>query len=452
MDAEAKRTSINFQKQIPVLGEFDVIVCGGGPAGLGAAIASARNGAKTLIVESSNCLGGTWTNRIMTQYIVDPGMNGGIYRELRDRMEKSGGLRFETFVFSLGDKPTAPEQTTNFDPETAKYVTQQMVEESGAEILFHSFVESAFCEDKTIMGIIVAGKGGLGALKARVVIDATGDGDVAASAGAPFEKGRKKDGRMQGITLRSRIGGVNNLPDTDWKKINVILEQERKSGVVNMPWYITRWLDAGAEGVHGERTFNLDMVTELDATDRFQLTKAEIEGRKRVWEMLSFVKRHVPGWEKAYLIQTGSYLGVRETRRIIGEYVLTKDDVLTGKKFADGICRATHTIDLHDPENAEESAIDLEKYVRTHSCPKGDWYEIPYRCLVPKGVDGLLVAGRCISSDREANGSLRMSGTCMNLGQAAGTAAAMAIKNNLKPSQINGAKLRELLTKSGMDL
>jgi len=452
MRTENEKTSINFQKQIPILGEFDVIVCGGGPAGVGAAIASARNGAKTLIVESSNCLGGTWTNRVMTQYIIDLGMNGGIYKELRDRMEKSGGLHVETFVFSLGDKPGTPEQTTNFDPETAKYVAQLMVEESGADILFHSFVESTRCEGAAVGGIVVAGKGGLGLLRAKVVIDATGDGDAAASAGAPFEKGRKQDGRMQGITLRSRIGGVNNLPDTNWKKINAILEEERKKGVVNMPWYTTRWLDAGGEGVHGERTFNLDMVTEIDATDRFQLTKAEIEGRKRVWEMLSFVRRHVPGWKNAYLIQTGSYIGVRETRRIIGEYVLTKADVLAGRKFADGICRAAHTIDLHDPANAEESTFDLEKYVRTHSCPKGDWYEIPYRCLIPKGVEGLLAAGRCISSDREANGSLRMSGTCMNLGQAAGTAAAMAIRENLKPSQINGANVRELLIKSGADL
>ncbi|MBU0716173.1 MAG: FAD-dependent oxidoreductase [Verrucomicrobia bacterium] len=426
--------SINFQKQIPVLGAYDVIVCGGGPAGLGAAIASARHGAETLVVENSNCLGGSWTNRLVTEYAIRAGMNGGIFKELRNEIEKLGGIHIDPYW-----------HVPIFDPEIAKYVAQRMVEDSGAAMLFHTFIESAFCEGNTVKGIIVTGKGGMGLLRAKVVIDATGDGDVAASANVPFEKGRKKDGRMQGITLRSRIGGVNNLPDTNWKKINEILEQERKKGIVNIPSYVTKWLDAGAEGVHGERTFNLDMVTEIDATDRFQLTKAEMEGRKRLWELLLFARRHIPGWEKCYLIQTGSYIGVRETRRIIGEYVLTKADVLAGRKFADGISRSSHPIDTHDPENAEESAVDLEKYVRTHSCPKGDWYEIPYRCLVPKGVEGLLVAGRCISSDRESNGSLRIAGTCMNLGQAAGTAAAMAVKKKILPREVDGSKLRGIL-------
>ena len=432
------------EEKIPVAKEVDVIVAGGGPAGLAAGLASARNGAQALIVERFNCLGGMGTNGLVTEFSKTASANGGIFKELCNNMKKLGGLRWGDAGFES--------VLAIFDPEAYKYAAQLMCESSGVNLIFHTFIESAYCEDNVVKGIIISGKSGRQLLRAKIVIDATGDGDVAASAGAHYEKGRDKDGRMQGLTLRPRIGGVVINKDINWKKINEIFERERLNGTINFPWYVTKWLDQGAEGVHGERTVNLDMVTEVDATDSLQLTRAEIEARKRVWEFVFFARKHIPGWEKCYLIDTAMHIGVRETRRIMGEYILTKKDVLSGCKFEDGISKGSFPADLHDPEVAEHAAINLAEHVKANSCPEGDWYEIPYRCLVPKGMDGLLVAGRCISSDREANGSMRIMSICMNTGQAAGTAAAMAIKENLNPSKLNGVKLKETLIKSGTDL
>lgn len=432
------------EEKIPVATGVDVVVCGGGTAGLAAGIAAARNGVQVLIIDQFNCLGGTATSGLLNEYPKVAGSNGGIFKELCDNMKKLGGLRW-------GD-PGFESVLAIFDPEVFKYTAQLMCEKAGVDILFHTFIESAYCENNRIKGIIVCNKNGRQIINAKIIIDATGDGDVAVSAGASYEKGDKKSGRMQGLTLRSRIGGATVKKDTNWKNICDVFEQERIKGRVKFPWYITKWLDQGAKGVYAERTVNLDMVTNIDATDSLQLTKAELEARKRIWEFIFFARKHIPGWGKCYLIDTAMHIGVRETRRIIGEYVLTKADVLSGRKFEDGISKGSFPVDLHDPEVSEHAAINLAEHTKTNSCPKGDWYEIPYRCLIPKGIEGVLVAGRCISSTREANGSVRIRCTCTNVGQAAGIAASMAIKENLELSQLSGIKLRESLIKSGADL
>lgn len=401
-------------------------------AGFFAAVAAARKGAKTLVVERFNSLGGTAANGTMGLG-YDSGKNGGIFKELLENMKQMTG------------------RAGNFDPELIKYATLLMAESSGVEILLDAFIESAVCENKNIEGVTVFAKGGKLLLKAKVIIDATGDADVAASAGVPFEKGGI-DGRMQAITLRSRIAGVKNIKVDDWSKITDILEGERKKGRVNIPDYIVKFIDVGAESAYGLRTFNQDMVAGIDATDPWQLSRAEIEARKRVWELVAFARKYFPGWGNCYLLETASLLGIRETRRISGEYALTRDDVLTGRKFQDGISRASHFLDLHDPEGFSVEPGNFVQYMKTLSCPEGDWYEIPYRCLVPQKIDALLIAGRCVSSDREANGSLRLMPTCASMGQAAGTAAALSVKENTVPRKIDGSRLRALLIKDGMNL
>ncbi|MFC1461141.1 FAD-dependent oxidoreductase, partial [Verrucomicrobiota bacterium] len=362
------------------------------------------------------------------------GMNGGICRELRERMETSGGMK-----------------GLLFDPETFKYVSQLMSEESGLKLLFHTFVESALVEGNEIKGIFVVNKGGRQLLRSRIVIDATGDGDVAASAGAPYEKGRKGDGRMQALTLRSRIGGVDDQPGADWRQIQQVLDKERKNGTVSMPDYIIRYFGAGMAGIKGDRTFNMDMITGADATDPWQLTEAELKARKCVWELIDFARAHIPGWANCYLIDTAVHIGIRETRRLSGRYVLTKEDVLQARKFEDGIARTSFWLDLHDAE-AFSYPGGYSEYIKKVSLPKGEWYEIPYRCLVPREIEALLVCGRCISSDREANGSLRIMPTCMNTGEAAGTAAAMSVKGDLPLSKISGPEVRDALIQSGAEL
>lgn len=194
------------------------------------------------------------------------------------------------------------------------------------------------------------------------------------------------------------------------------------------------------------------MVTGADATDAFQLSRAEIESRKRVWEFIKFARENIPGWENSYIIDTGSHIGVRETRRIMGKYILTEEDVKTGRKFKDGISRASFSMDLHDPNEIAPSWEKLEEHVRSKSCPPGDFYEIPYRCLLPENLSGILVAGRCISADRKAGSSLRIMNTCMNTGEAAGLAAALAASKNLSPEKIDGKIIREKMIAAGAEL
>lgn len=423
-----------MMREIQTVAAVDVLVCGGGPAGLAAAVVSARGGARTLLVERFNFLGGMATAGLVTDFVATAGMNGGICKEIRKRMEALGGVK-----------------GLLFDPETFKYVSQLMSEESGARLLFHTFVESAFVEKNEIKGVFVVNKGGRQLLRSKIVIDATGDGDVAASAGAPYEKGRISDGRMQALTLRSRIGGVDDQPGTDWKKIQEVLDEKRKKGTISIPDYVVRYFGAGIGGIKGEKTFAVDMITGADTTDPWQLTEAELKAKKCIWDLINFARRHIPGWENCYLIDTAVHIGVRETRRIIGRYVLTKEDVINGRKFGDGISRNSFWVDLHDPE-AFSYPGGYSEYIKKVSLPKGEWYEIPYRCLVPRSIEGLLVCGRCISSDREANGSLRIMLTCMNTGQAAGTAAAMSVKGDLPLSKINGAEVRAVLVQSGAEL
>ncbi|MDD2711146.1 MAG: FAD-dependent oxidoreductase [Verrucomicrobiae bacterium] len=425
-----KKTS----KTAPV-NTYDVIVCGGGSAGLGAALAVAQQGLSTLLIEQFNFLGGTATASLNFGFVQTIGMNGPAFKKLYQRMQELGGVRKEYF-----------------DPETYKMAAQTMMLDAGVKLLFHTFMESAHVENGRIKGVYVVNKGGFQFLGAKMVIDATGDADVAFSAGVECKKGREHDGRMQALTLRPRIGGVADKgAKVDWKRINELLEEERKKGTVRIPPYVVGYLDAGGVGVRHERTFNLDMAAEIDATDPWQLTHAEIEARKRVWELLSFMRKNVPGWENAYLIDTGVLIGIRETRRIVGKYVLSRDDVMKGGKFKDGIARCSFWVDMHDPEIFQYPG-GLGAYIKAVRLPEGEWYEIPYACLVPEKVEGLLVCGRCISSDREANGSVRIMPTCMNTGTAAGIGAAMALLGGVEPSLVNGVEVRKRVLEAGGDL
>ncbi|MDD5597743.1 MAG: FAD-dependent oxidoreductase, partial [Victivallaceae bacterium] len=265
--------------------DYDAIVCGGGPAGFGAAVAAARNGVRTLLIDQGNCLGGTATSRLVIEFAKTAGRNGGIFKELVDKMEKLGGMSWDVAF---------PSVYAIFDPELLKYVLQEFCEEAGVDILFHTFIESAIVENGTVCGVNMVNKNGRLGIRSKIVIDATGDGDAAASAGAAFEKGSPVTHRMQGLTLRIRIGGVDMARTVNWPEVNEKFDNARKKGNTKFPYYVTKWLDAGARGLHEERTLNLDMVTDTDATDAFELSRAEIEARKRIWEFINFAKTTTP--------------------------------------------------------------------------------------------------------------------------------------------------------------
>lgn len=420
---------------IPVAKEVDVLVAGGGPAGFAAAIAAARNNASTLLIEQYGCLGGMSTIGLVGPYMRTAGTNGGIFKEMLERLTEMGAAK-----------------GYGFDAEILKYLKLLMCEEAGVNMLLHTFAESAYVENKVLKGVFIANKEGRQVILAKRVIDCTGDADIAASAGAPFEKGRLEDGLMQAVSLFFRVGGIEpeRLPENR-SEVRKKTEKAREAGEINLPEYV-RSVPLGGKGStirDTEVSVNVDTMIGIDGTKAEDLTLASNESRKRVMECINFYRKYVPGMENCFLMDTAPLIGIRETRRIMGEAMITKEDVLSAKKADDGIAKASFFLDLHDGGLPSLGEV-LSREER--NVPKGDWYEIPYGCLVPKKIDKLLTAGRCISSDREANGSLRIMPTCMATGQAAGTAAALSLGQDVTPRELNVRQLQKTLLEQGADL
>ena len=417
------------QSKLPVVADVDVLVCGGGPAGFAAAVAAARQGAKTLVVEYTGCLGGMATSGLVGSFEHTAGTEG-IFSELMDRLGRMGGA-----------------QGLGFEAEILKYVALLMAEEAGAEMLLFTLVEDALRSDDRVQGVVIANKSGRGAVRARITVDCSGDGDVCFRAGVPYEKGRA-DGHIQATSLMFRLGGIDEeelraaLADGTIT-LKELTTQARQAGELHLPDHLPQ-VSLGGKGSTiqpGQVSVNLDTVVGVDATSAEEQTQAMNTSRKRIFEVIEFYRKHVPGMEHCYLIDTGALLGVRETRRFEGLSRLGTMDVLQARKVPDGICRASFFLDVHDGQLPRLNP-ETRKLLRV---PEGEWYEIPYGCLVPKGVDGLLVAGRCISSERLANGSLRIMPTCMATGQAAGTAAALCAAQGIEPRQVDIAELRNRL-------
>lgn len=426
------------KRQIEILGDYDVIVAGGGPAGTCAGLAAARSGMKTLLIEQFNCLGGMATIGLHQKIAVyfaeggSPEIAGGIPREIAARAVKEheadyrpGGLFVEIEEF--------------------KYMLDRMAEESGLEVLFYSQVADVIATNSTVQGVILNNKSGRFAARAKVVIDCTGDADVAFRAGCRMMRGRPEDGRMQPVTLMYRVGGV------DWPRaakywqedhqLRQFCEKAVAAGLMG-PWQSQLmgfwWIPSRPDQVGVNFTH-----MHLDGSSAFDMTRASIEGRKQVREAVGAMRKLIPGFEKSYLIDTAAYVGVRETRRIFGEYVLTADDIKAQTIFPDSIGLGAAFIDIH---NTEGPGMDRRS---GYTLPPGGYYSIPYRTLVPESVDGLLVAGRCHSATHEAAGSTRWMTQCMIMGQAAGTAAAISIGDGVATRAVDVTRLQEKLKRDG---
>lgn len=443
----------------------DVIVAGGGTAGLIAAIAAARNGADTLLVERNGFLGGAITAAMMAQISAGaPGVTG-IGRELVDRLNAMGGIE-GAFLIPI-------------DPEAFKLVALEMLREAGARLLAYTSVTGAVVADRRIRGVIVENKSGRQALLGKVVLDCTGDADVCNWAGAPVQLGREGDGKTRPISLIFKmanvdIGGMVRYarehpedfsPDPKYQ----IVDPEH--GLVRMVGYFSLVDKAKAngelfddchyirvEGVFPERgtvLINATRVYNVDGTSADDLTRADLEGRRQAFQVAAFMRKYVPGYEHAYLAETASSVGVRETRHVQGEYLLTEQDVVSDRAFADTVVR-TYKRQLpgtpsHSPDAGEGSPSDIS--ARSVVAPVVG-FNIPYRSLVPREVDGLLVAGRCISQTHVADGFTRLQPSVWAMGQAAGTAAALAVRAALTPRQMveRVAEIQSTLRAQGMGL
>jgi glycine/D-amino acid oxidase-like deaminating enzyme len=447
-----------------VAARVDVLVVGGGPAGIGAALGAAEAGAEVVLAERYGFLGGNATAALVmplmsfhTQraafeqpgvtklYPTDHGPGepvvAGALARLLGRLVAIGG--------ALAPGP-ATGYTVPFDPEQFKLAALEMLDEAGVKFLFHAFA-SGVVDDGAWRGVVFETKSGPVVVQARVVVDATGDGDVAARAGAGYEIGRREDGLVQPMTLMFRIvqfeqarfdAYVRAHPD-QWRGVHGLWDLIREASAAGE-------LDLAREDIlffgtphEHEVSVNSTRVTRVLATDVFDWSCAELESRRQMRQIANFLRRRVPGFEDAYVAQSGVHTGVRETRRIVGDYRLTADDVLAVRKFDDVIARGSYPVDIHNPKG---SGTVLKRL------PAGEAYDIPLRCLLPRGVENLLVAGRCLSGSHEAHSSYRVMPIVMATGQAAGVAAALAARRGASPRATPVAEVQHELLRQGANL
>jgi hypothetical protein len=417
----------------PIRGKYQVIVVGGGPAGIAAALSAARHGASVLLVECYGFLGGMWTAG-MVNPLFDYENKGGICQELVDAIERAGmGVRNGPDIW-------------NFDIETMKRLLEDLLRGAGVTLLYHTWFAEVVMEGASVQGIIVENKGGRAAYLASIVIDCTGDGDVASRAGAPFEIGNQ-DGMTQPMTMMMRISNCDYIQDYYkyphhsgnelMEKLDAAFE---RSGQGDIRLNYRRPCVLQIPGIHQALIQTTHIRGKL-AIDPFDLTEAEIEGRRLAAEFLDLLKTWLPQFTHAHLDSTGPHIGIRESRRIMGEYILTIEDIQEQRRFSDGITTVRFWVDIHQPDGDDQN-IQNNNTLHTN-------YQIPYRCLVPLKVENLLVAGRCISGSFEAHASYRVTGNCVAMGQAAGSAAVICVEEDCMPRTLAGERVARRMEEDG---
>lgn len=426
--------SINYQCQITVRKDVDVFIAGGGPAGIAAAVTAARMGASVFLAEKGQCFGGAATLAAVPAFM----------RFSDGEHFLAGGIGREVFDAIYGSKSDYTIIEYPIDCEKLKLFYDKLVLESGADFLFDTQVIDVQAEKGTIQTVILVGHENLFAIKAHTYIDCTGDGSLAVMAGANWEKGDGA-GHMMPATLCSL------WRDIDWNRAIAELGKDPDARMLSQAfeddiftvrdpslpgmWRLADHLGGG----------NIGHVFGIDGTDEIQLTEGILEARQRMKEYEYYYTHYLEGYENAHIVSTGSILGIRETRRILGEYVLSAKDYENRATFSDEIGRYCYPIDLHAvTPDAEKTAYD-EAYQKGYG--KGNSYGIPYRCLLPLNTTNLLTAGRCISTSREMNGSTRVMPCCFITGMAAGAAGALAKNSSLRT--VSADLLRSSLKKQG---
>ncbi|MBR6767030.1 MAG: FAD-dependent oxidoreductase [Clostridia bacterium] len=411
---------------------WDLIVVGGGLTGVAAAVCARRQGLDVLLIEKAGYLGGAPATCLINPFMpystkVDGkkfALSQGFFAELQQILRDTGC--YDGIV------------REEIHEEYVKIALDRLVVREGVQPLLHATLCGVEKNEGVLKAVMVATKAGVLRFEAKYFIDCSGDGDLAVMAGCPYHLGREEDGLCQPMTLCFRIGNID-IPTFEKNKAAAqkLYKEFQAEGKIKNP---RENILIFRTHVDGMLHFNTTRVIKLDPTNPFDVTNAEMIAREQMFEMYYFLRDNVPGFEKSQLLYSASEIGVRESRMIEGEYLLTQDDLVNCVKFEDRIAAANYDIDIHNPSGSGTSHYYF---------PDGTWYTIPYRCLVPLKADNLLVAGRCISSTHEAQASYRVMPIVTTLGQAAGLAAAIAAKSNVACRDVDVKQLQNLLEKDG---
>lgn len=419
------------ESRLPVKARYDVLVAGSGPAGFAAAVTAARAGAKTLIVEQGGCIGGISTAGLMSHWTGD--VDSSLYREVLARCRDAAGQPFS------GDD----ESRVYIDTERLKLVMLEMLLDAGAEILFYTFLCDAVTEEGRVTGVTAVNKGGRFCLAADVVIDATGDGDIACRAGVAYHVGREQDGKMQPATVMFKVGGV----DKDRAVLLGSFESRYQTERGELQALAKKLLPHPAGHVllypnplPGIVTVNMTNCVQIDGTRAEDLTRAEITCRRQIYAIEAFLREYVPGFENCFVVTSASLVGVRETRHFVGMQTLTEEDISSARQFSDWVVRGAYfNFDVH---GLDEAGLDATGKQKSFEQTMG--YTIPYGCLVPEKLRGLLLAGRNISGTHMAHSNYRAMPICLATGEAAGAAAALSVRTGVSPELLRAEDIRRI--------
>ncbi len=419
--------------ECPIIAKADVVVAGSGPAGASAAIAAAREGASVVLVEQMGNVGGIATEGLMSHWTGNT--KGGFYEEL---LKHSADIK-------------SSENRHIINPERLKTVLLEMLEEAGVRLMLYTFACGPVMEGNCIRGIIVENKSGRGVIYGKIVIDASGDGDIAARAGVPFCLGRESDGRMQPATIMFKVAGVDVdrgvFPGFFEDHLEIPAGDIQQIGRENLPFPAGHVL-LYRTTLPGVVTCNMTNCIGIDGTKAEDLTKATIVCRKQMDSIVDFLRKFVPGFEECYLISSASLIGVRETRHFEGEYVLGQEDIVSARVFPDWVVTRAHfNFDVH---NMTGDGLDETGVQKGFAQPRG--YTIPYGCFVPKKVDNLYLAGRNISGTHMAHSNYRVMPICANMGQAVGIAAAICAASGCMPRNLDVRAVQKRLEEVGVSV
>lgn len=413
--------------------QYDLIVAGGGMTGVSAAVAAAREGMRVLLIEKNGCLGGAMSTALVFPFMkywtpVDGEekiLSAGLFAEMRAR-ERAYGF----------DRTHA-----KFHPDYFKLILDDMVSEAGVDVLFQTQIFEVVRESRAITGVRTTSVAGVQTFTADFFVDATGDGNLFTLAGCAHRVGRPEDGLCQPMTTCFRMCGVDtNTFYEDKPRLQELYKQAQERGEIKNPRENLLTFRGIGEGV---LHFNTTRVVKEDPTDPFAVSRAAIESRRQIHEVIAFMKKHTTALDHATLVSIAPEIGVRESRMLDGEYVLTAEDLLNLTMFEDRIALANYNIDIHNPAG---TGTDI------HYFKEGEYYSIPYRSLLPREYDNLLVAGRCLSATHEAQAAVRVMPICACMGEAAGIALAIAKADGQNARTVDVAKLQQRLLQKGAAL